>query len=61
VTIAGRFPESADGEGDRGVKTVLTVSPRARYSAIDTTGAAPATGRIWRVGWPRWRVSRDRP
>ncbi len=27
-----------------GVKTVMTVSPRARYSAIDITGAAPATG-----------------
>jgi hypothetical protein len=27
------------------VKTVMTVSPRARYSAIDITAAAPATGR----------------
>ena len=28
-----------------GVKTVMTVSPRARYSAIDITAATPATGR----------------
>jgi len=44
-----------------GVTTVLTVSPRAWYSAINTAGAAPATGMIWRVSWPSWRVSRDRP
>ena len=44
-----------------GVKTVMKASPRARFSAIDTTGAAPVTGRIWWVRWPSWRVSRDRP
>ena len=44
-----------------GVKTVMTVSPRASFSAFDATGAAPATGRIWRVNLPSWRVSRDRP
>ncbi len=44
-----------------GVGTVMKISPRARYSAIDTTGAEPATGRIWWVSWPSWRVSRDRP
>jgi hypothetical protein len=36
------------------VKTVMKVWPRARFSVIDTTGAASATGRIW-------RVSRGRP
>src|ERR1700760_1571715 len=40
-----------------GVKTIMKISPRARYSAIDTTGPAPATGRIWPVNWPSWRVT----
>ena len=44
-----------------GVKTVMKASPRVRFSAIDTTVAASATGRIWWVRWPSWRVSRDRP
>jgi len=37
------------------------VSPRARFSAIDTTGAEPATGRIWRVNWPSWRGQQGSP
>ena len=44
-----------------GVKTVTKISPRARYSAIDTTGPAPATSRIMQVSWPSRRVSGYRP
>jgi len=61
VTIAGRLPEGADGEGDHGVKAVIKVSPWARFSAIDTTGAAPAIDGIWWVNLPSWRVTGDRP
>jgi Polyphosphate kinase 2 (PPK2) len=45
-------PVSADGEGDRGVKNVMKLPPRARFSAIDPAGAAPATGRVWWLSWP---------
>jgi hypothetical protein len=44
-----------------GVKTVMKISPRGRFGAIDTTGAARATRRIWWVSLPSSRVSRDRP
>jgi len=43
------------------VKAVIKVSPWARFSAIDTTGAAPAIDGIWWVNLPSWRVTGDRP
>jgi len=61
VTIAGRFPDGADGGGGRGVKTVMTVSPRARVQRHRHDRAALAIGKIWRVSWPSWRVSGGSP
>ncbi len=58
VTTAGRFSGRAPtAKAIAAVKTVVKVSPRARFSATETTSATPAIHRIWRVSLSSWRVS----
>jgi hypothetical protein len=57
VTTAGRFSGRAPiAKATAAVKTVVNLSPRARFSAIDTIRATPAIHRICWVSLSSWRV-----